>query len=175
MILRDFNLLATTSRGNETNACSELSYLLEEAGESEPKLEKTNISGLFTAKTTLNPFLVIKKLRTILIEHPYEFRYVLRIIPINQVISTDMTEIIRVSTELSSGIDEDQTFRVTVEKRFTNMSSQEIIEAVAANIQRKVDLERPDRVMLIEILGGLTGVSLIKPDDIISVTKEKLL
>ena len=149
--------------------------MLKEEGDLEPKLEKTDISGLFIAKTTLNPFSVIKELRTILYERPYEFRYVLRIIPINKVISTDMTEIIKVSAELSSGIDKGQTFRVTVEKRFTDMSSQEIIEAVAANIQRKVDLERPDRVMLIEILGGLTGLSLIKPDDIISVTKEKLL
>jgi tRNA acetyltransferase TAN1 len=175
IMLRDFNLIATTSRGNERDACSELSYLLGEIGDSTPNVEKTGISGLIAAKTTLNPFEVIEKLRKILHERPYEFRYTLRIIPIEKVVHTDLGEIQRVATELSSKIEENETFRVTVEKRFTAMPSQNIIEEVAANIERKVDLSKPDKILLIEVIGGLTGISVTKPDDIISVMKEKVL
>ena len=35
-LLKDFNLLATTSRGNEKQMCSELLYLLKEIGDSAP-------------------------------------------------------------------------------------------------------------------------------------------
>lgn len=174
-MLKDFNLLATTSRGNERDACSELSYLLGEIGDSAPNVEKTGVSGLIAANTAFNPFLVIEKLRRILVERPYEFRYTLRIIPIEKVVRTDLDEIQCVATELSSKIGENETFRVTVEKRFTAMPSRSIIEEVAANIERKVDLSKPDKILLIEVVGGLTGISVIKPDDIISIMKEKVL
>ena len=174
-MLKDFNLLATTSRGNERDACSELSHLLDEIGDPAPNVENTGVSGLIAAKTAFNPFGVIEKLRKILHERPYEFRYTLRIIPIEKVVHTDLGEIQRVATELSSKIGENETFRVTVEKRFAAMPSRNIIEEVAADIERKVDLSKPDKILLIEVVGGLTGISVIKPDDVISIMKEKVL
>jgi tRNA acetyltransferase TAN1 len=174
-MLRDFNLLATTSRGNEGDACSELWYLLGEIGDSASTVDRTGVAGLIVAKTAFNPFEVIEKFRKILHERPYEFRYMLRIIPVDRVVRTDLGEIQRVATEVGSKMGEGETFRVTVEKRFTETPTRDIIEAAAANIERKVDLHKPDNVLLIEVIGGLTGVSVIKPDDILVVMKEKVL
>ena len=174
-MLRNFNLLATTWRGNEENACSELWYLLREIGDSAPTVDKTGVAGLIAAKTAFNPFEVIEKFRKILHERSYEFRYTLRIIPVEKVVRTDLGEIQQAATELSSKIGEDETFRVTVEKRFTETPTQDIIEATAANIERKVDLNNPDKILLIEVVGGLTGLSVIKPNEILAVMKEKML
>jgi tRNA acetyltransferase TAN1 len=173
-MLRDFNLLATTSRGFEGAASSELWYLIGEIGDSASVVEKTGVSGLFVAKTILNPFDVIEKLRKTIHERPYEFRYTLRIIPIEKVVRTDLGEIQLAIEELSSKIGADETFRVTVEKRFTQTSSKEIIEAVAARIEQKVDLINPDKIVLVEVIGGLTGVSVMKPEQILVIMKEKL-
>ncbi len=174
-MLGDFNLLATTWRRNEENACSELRYLLEEIGDSAPTVDKTGIAGLITAKTAFNPFDAIEKLRKILHERPYEFRYTLRIIPVEKVVYTDLDEIQQAASELGSKIGADETFRVTVEKRFTETPTQGIIEAAAANIERKVNLNNPDKILLIEVVGRLTGVSVIKPEEILAVMKEKML
>ncbi len=174
-MLRNFNLLATTSRGNEDDACSELWYLLGQIGDSASTVDKTGVTGLIVAKTAFNPFEVIEKFRKILRERPYEFRYTLRIIPIEKVVRTDLGEIQRAATELNSKIGENETFRVTVEKRFTETPTRDLIEAAAANIERKVDLNKPDKILLIEVIGGLTGISVIKPDDILYVMKEKVL
>jgi len=174
-MFKDFNILATTSRGNEGDVCSELWYLLNEVGDSAPTVDKTGVSGLIAVKTAIDPFEVVEKFREVLHERPYEFRYTLRIIPIEKVVRTDLEEIQRVASDLGSKIREEETFRVTVEKRFTEVSTPDIIEAVAANIERRVDLNKPDKILLIEVVGGLTGMSVIKPDDILSVTKEKLL
>jgi len=172
-MLRDFNLLITTTRGNEEEACSEIWYLLDEIGDKAPVVDKTGVAGLVAAKTAFNPFEVIKKFREILKQRPYEFRYTLRVIPIEKIIRTDLNEIQRVATEMSEKIEENESFRVTLEKRFTQLSTRDVIEAAAANIERKVDLTAPDKILLIEIVGGLTGISVIKPDDILSVSKEK--
>ncbi|MBS7659172.1 MAG: THUMP domain-containing protein [Candidatus Bathyarchaeia archaeon] len=167
--------MVTTYRGNEEEACSELWYLLGQVGDATPIIERTNVSGLIVAKTSLNPFEVIERFRRILQERPYEFRYLLRVIPIERVVRTDIDEISRVAHEFENRIGENETFRVTVEKRFTETSTRSIIEAIASKINRKVDLEKPDKIVLVEVIGGLTGMSLIKPEDVLSVTKEKAL
>lgn len=173
LVLKDFNLLITTSRGNEEDACSEIWYLLGEIGDSAAKVDKTGITGLIAAKSAFDPFKVVEKLRQILKERPYEFRYTLRVIPIEKVVRTDLGEIERTVTELASKIKENESFRVTVEKRFTDMSTKDIIEAAAANVERNVDLSNPDKIILVEVVGGLTGISIIKPKQILAVTKEK--
>lgn len=174
MVLNDFNLLITTARGNEEDACSEIWYLIGDIGDSAVKVDKTGITGLISAKTAFNPFDVVEKLRAILKERPYEFRYTLRVIPIEKVVRTDLGEIQLAVTELGSKIGENETFRVTVEKRFTSIPTRDMIEAAAANIKRRVDLHNPDKIVLIEVVGGLTGVSIIKAEEILSIAKEKM-
>jgi tRNA acetyltransferase TAN1 len=175
-LLKDFNLLATTSRGTERQMCYELRYLLHDLlGDPSPVVDKSGIRGLVVAKTSLNPVEVIEKFRAVLQERPYEFRYALRILPIERVVPTDLDEIKRVAMELAEGIGEHESFRVTVEKRFTSLHSRDFIEAAAADIARKADLETPDKILLIEVLGGVTGMSLIKSDAVLAVVKEKLL
>ncbi len=175
-MISDFNLLATTSRGNERPMCNELLYLLKEAlGDSQAETSKTKIRGLIVGKTALDPIVAIEKFRVILNERPYEFRYALRIVPIERVVPTDLAEIKKVSQELATRIGENETFRVTVEKRFTSLHSKDIIEAVATDIKRKADLENPHHILIIEVLGALTGISLLKPTEILAVAKEKML
>ena len=153
----------------------ELAYLLKESGDPTPETGKTGIRGVIVGKTTLNPVDAIEKFRGILQERPYEFRYALRILPIEKVVRTDLDKVKRVATELAARLSENETFRVTVEKRFTSLHSQDFIEAAATDIQNKADLENPDKVLLIEVLGGLTGMSLISPSSIMAVVKEKML
>jgi tRNA acetyltransferase TAN1 len=156
--------------------CYELSYLLKDVlGDPVPVVSKTGIRGLVVAQTNLNPCEVIERFRSILQERPYEFRYALRILPIERVVPTDLNEVRRVAMELAAGIAENESFRVTVEKRFTSLHSRDFIEAAATDIARKADLENPDKILLIEVVGGVTGMSLIEPSDVLAVVKEKLL
>jgi tRNA acetyltransferase TAN1 len=173
IMLKDFNLLITSARGKEINACSEMWYLLDQIGDENPKIDKTRISGLITGKTSLPTSEAIPRLRELLRERPLEFGYSLRIIPIQKVVQSRLEDIEAAVTQLSTAIKEDETFRVTLEKRFTNLSAQAIIETAAARIQRQVDLTNPDKIVLIEILGRLTGISVIEPVEIISVPKER--
>jgi len=173
VVLADFNLLVSTSRGYENDACSELWFLLGEIGDQQSLVERSDVSGLIVANTALDPLTVIKDLRKMARERPWEFRYTLKVVPVEAVVRTKLEDIRRASLDLSSKISEEEAFRVTVEKRHTKLSTKEIVEAVAAGIDRKVNLENPDKIVLIQILGGLTGVSVIKPDDILSVAKER--
>ncbi|MHA2408261.1 MAG: THUMP domain-containing protein, partial [Candidatus Ranarchaeia archaeon] len=113
------------------------------------------------------------RFREILEDRPWEFMYSLRIIPIEQVVRTDLEEIQKATMKRSHRIREDEKFRVTVEKRFNETTTSEIVDAIATKIGRKVDLTNPNKIVLIEVVGGFTGVSVIDPMDILSVTREK--
>jgi len=174
-VIRDFNLLATTYRRAESHARSELRYILEQIGDAASIVDRTGISGVIVAKTTLDPFESIRKSREILKERPYEFRYLLRLIPVEKVVETNLEQVQKAIQELSPKIAEGETFRVTVEKRFTTMSSKELVEAAALCVKRKVNLSKPDKIILIEVLGGLTGVSITRPEETLSILKERIL
>ena len=70
-------------------------------------------------------------------------------------------------------VEKDETFRVSVEKRRSHISSKAIIDAVAAKVPRKVDLENPAKLIMIEIIGDLAGVSVVGPGSVLGVEKEK--
>ena len=53
------------------------------------------------------------------------------------------------------------------------MRSSEIIAKVASEIDNKVDLENPDWIVLVEIIGKLVGISVLRPDEIFSSVIEK--
>jgi tRNA acetyltransferase TAN1 len=62
---------------------------------------------------------------------------------------------------------------VTLEKRKTDIRSLEVIEAVATVIDNVVDLENPDWVVLVEIMGKRTGISIIRNNAFLNIQKER--
>ncbi len=175
-MLKDFNLLASTARGNERAMVNEILFLLkEQLGDPEAAAVKTGVRGIIVAKTSLDPYETVEKLRGLLSERPYEFRFALRIIPIERVVPTELESIKQAGLELAQRIGENETYRITIEKRFTTLHSSDIISAIATEIQLKADMKNPNKILLIEIMGAVTGLSLVKPNEIISVLKEKML
>jgi tRNA acetyltransferase TAN1 len=95
----------------------------------------------------------------------------MRVIPIERVVETRIERIAEAVEALKERIPPEATYKVVVEKRQTQLSSREIIEAVASRIERKVRLENPDWIVLVEVLRGLTGISVVRPDQILSLVK----
>jgi len=167
------NLIITCARHLEPEAEEELTNILEEFGDLEPKVSITNMSGILTAETKLDPIEVVRRIRDIVLDEPWSIRYCLRIIPIQRFIESKINQIEKTIEDLSGQILEDETYRISIEKRNSELSSQEIISKVANKIKNEVSLEFPDKVILIEILGNKTGVSILKKFDVLSIEKTK--
>lgn len=167
------NLIITCARHLESETTTELSKILEVFGDKNPEILRTDMSGVLTAKTKLNPFEIIKKIREKINDEPWSIRYCLRVIPIERVIETDFEEITREVLSLMKKVSENETYRITIEKRNSDISSTEIISKIADNIPNKVSLEEPNWIALIEILDKKTGVSVLKNNDIFSLELSK--
>ena len=167
------NLIITCARHLEPEAQEEITRVLGELGDSEPKITITSMSGILTAKTNLDPVKVVKKIHELIIDEPWSIRYCLRIIPIQRISETKIEEIEEIISELVESIPKGDSYRISIEKRNSDISSQELITRIAEKIKNKVSLENPDKIVQIEILGGKTGISILEKSDILSLEKTK--
>jgi len=167
------NLIVTCPRHLEPETEEELRDILEEFGDSDIKVTITNMSGILTVDTQLDPIEVVRKIKEMLLDEPWSVRYCKRIIPIQKVIESKIDEIEKNVEELSNQILKDETYRISIEKRNSDLSSKEMITKIADKIKNKVSLEFPDKILLVEILGNKTGISILKKADILSTEKTK--
>ena len=167
------NLIITCARHLEEDTEEELRDILDELGDSEIEVSISDMSGILTAQTKLDPIEVVKKMKEILLDQPWSIRYCLRIIPIQKVIETKIESIEMAISSISNQILDGETYRILIEKRNSDISSKEIITKIAHEIKNKVSLDFPDKIILIEILGGMTGISILKEAHILSIEKTK--
>ena len=167
------NLIITCARHLEEETEEELRDILDELGDSEIEVSISDMSGILTAQTKLDPIEVVKKMKEMLLDQPWSIRYCLRIIPIQKVIETKIEVIEMEISNISNQILDGETYRILIEKRNSDISSKEIITKIAHEIKNKVSLDFPDKIILIEILGGMTGISILKEVDILSIEKTK--
>ncbi len=167
------NLIITCARHLEGDAEEEIIDILDELGDSDVKISVSSMSGIITVQTKLDPIEVVRKMKETLLDEPWSIRYCLRVIPIQKVVETNIEEIEKTISSMSDQIEEKESYRILIEKRNSDISSKEIITKIANGIKNKVSLDFPDKIILIEILGIVTGISILKKSDILSLEKTK--
>ncbi|MBA3977241.1 MAG: hypothetical protein H0X50_03465 [Nitrosopumilus sp.] len=158
----EFNFIATTFRYREDALVDELGELFAEFGDLTATIHTTSVDGLVMGICMKNPVDFVFFLREKLKDEPWEIRYLLRFVPIEQVVLTDVSEIKNVSIELMKKIPANDSFKILIEKRHTNLKKNDIINTIGPFISSKVDLTNPDWILLIEVVGRYTGLSMIK-------------
>ena len=167
------NLIITCARHLEPETRDELNDILEDFGDSDAQISITSMSGILTAETKLDPIEIVRKIKEMVLDEPWSIRYCLRIIPIQKIIESKMEEIEEVISSMSQEILDGETYRISIEKRNSDLSSKEIITKIADKIKNKVSLEFADKIILIEVLGNKTGISILKKSDVLSIEKTK--
>ena len=167
------NLLVTCARNLETETKNEIGKILDEIGDQESEVLNIGMRGILMVNTSIEPSKIIDWVKDKVVEEPWLIRYCLRMIPIQSVTETDTNEITKDVIKLKDVIQQNDSYRITIEKRNTDVSSTEIITEIAKIFPNKVSLNQPDWVILIEILGNKTGISILKENEIFSLDKAK--
>ena len=167
------NLIITCQRNLEDPTILEIQNMLERFGDTEAIIEKTVFSGIIQVQTSLDNIKVIDNFREIIDDEPWLIKYCSRIIPIQKECESKLEEITNTAIELSQIMKNNETYRITIEKRHSSLHTKEIIFNIADSISNKVSLENSDWEIIVQILRNKTGVSVIPPDTILSVDREK--
>ena len=169
-----FNFLATTYRYKEEDLMDELEGLFYDFGESTAEVHETNISGLIVGKSSKDPELFIPYLRAKLKDSPWEIRNLLRFVPIQKVVLTEVEEIRNCLLDLAKEkIVGGGPVKILVEKRHTKLTKKDIIDSVGPHLNYPVNLTNPTWILLVEIIGKYSGISVIRADMMFSSMTEK--
>jgi len=170
-----FNLLVSCSWGDYGRAKEEIFRVLRALGDENPLVRRTFAEGIIGVKTCLDSREVVHGLRRLFDEDPSLIQHTLKWVPVDLWTYSDMESMKKAVTELGKEIEADEKWRMTVEKRrYTQFHKIEIIRELAELIDRKVDLENPDKIVRIDIIGKYAGLALLKPQDIFSTSKSLL-
>ena len=167
------NLIITCARNLESETKNEIRKILDELGDQEPEILNVDMRGILMVNTIIEPSKIIDWVKNKIIEEPWLIRYCLRIIPIQRITDTEIDKIKQNVIKLKDTIQKNDSYRITIEKRNTDISSTEIITEIAKIFPNKVSLDQPDWIVLIEILGNDTGISILKDDELFSLDKAK--
>ena len=167
------NLIITCARSLESETKNEISKILDELGDQEPEILNVGMRGILMVNTIIEPSKIIDYVKNKIIEEPWLIRYCLRIIPIQMITETEIDKIKQNVIKLKDTIQKNDSYRITIEKRNTSISSNEIITEIAKIFPNKVSLNQPDWIVLIEIIGNETGISILKNDELFSLDKAK--
>jgi len=167
------NLIVTCARNLESETKNEISKILDKLGDQEPEILNVGMRGILMVNTIIEPSKIIDYVKNKMIEEPWLIRYCLRIIPIQMITETEIDKIKQNVIKLKDTIQKNDSYRITIEKRNTSISSNEIITEIAKIFPNKVSLNQPDWIILIEIIGNKTGISILKNDGMFSLDKAK--
>ena len=168
----DFNLLVSCSWGVYGEAKKEVVRILGMLGDEGPLVRRTIAEGIIGVKTRLNSREVIYGLRKLFDEDPFIFQYTLKWVPVDLWTFYDMDSMKEGVRELRNRIHADERWRMTVEKRRYSLHHKiEVIRELADLIDEKVDLENPEKILRVDIIGRYAGMSVLTSQDVFSVAK----
>jgi len=167
------NLIITCQRNLEDSTILEIQNFLERFGDKDAVIEKTVFSGIIQVETKLDIICLLDNFREIIEDEPWLIKYCSRIIPIQEECESKLDKIKDKVISLSNIIKKNETYRITVEKRQSSLHTKDIISEIANSLSNKVSLENSDWEIIIQVLRNKTGISIIVPNSILSVEKEK--
>ena len=168
----DFNLLVSCSWGVYGKARKEIVLISEMLGDESPIVERTIAEGIIGVKTLLDSREVVCGLRRLFNEDPFVFQYTLKWVPVDLWTLSDMDSMKEGVRKLRNRIHAGERWRMIVEKRRYSLHHKiEVIRELADLIDEKVDLENPEKILRVDIIGRYAGISVLTPQEVFSVAK----
>jgi tRNA(Ser,Leu) C12 N-acetylase TAN1 len=178
-VMPSFNLLISTAADFEEDCFNEVWYHLFALGDENPTFVHLYIPGLIAVQTKVDARKFIAYLKEEGKKKGIKyFKFIFKVIPIDSVVLTSQEEIIKRSGELiesyRKSVKESDTFRVKIVRRFTELKTESLIPPLAKLLQNKVDLKKPDWEIRVEICRKITGISILREDDVFEPKKQKI-
>ncbi|MFX1319065.1 MAG: THUMP domain-containing protein [Promethearchaeota archaeon] len=168
-----FNLLLSCRQFQEAESCQELRRIIDD----DPELgslewcKLTGISCLVVAKHEGDPHAFVMRIGQLVKKMPWIVRDLLKIHPIDLVVTSTLEAIRDGSKELAKQMPEEAKFRVNLNRRDTRLDRRKLLHEIAIQFPGKVDLEEYEWIVAVEILGPVTGLALLRKEESVTLRR----
>jgi len=168
------DMLISFPWGRFTPMHREALRILKRLGDKQPHIEWTTVEGIAVAHTSLDNREVITRCRELLRNREEEFELAVKWLPVDYWCETNLDAMKQVIEEqVRPRIQATECWAMIVKKRrWQRYHTADIIAYLAPSIDYKVDLNNPDKIVWIDVLGAHTAIAVLKPQEIFSVILE---
>lgn len=165
------NLLATHDSSHAGSSKLEIEKALK-AAKQKAKFLKSDIEGVHKLKVG-NAKKVVKSIGRLKNKKKI-FQHTFHLIPIDKWVATNVKILQKEIKKLQKGIKKNEKWKMDLHKRnFDSMHSTELIVQLTEVIDKpRVDLENPQKVVEVQIMGKKTGLALLNKDEILNFAKK---
>ncbi|MBI2652410.1 hypothetical protein HYX00_02995 [Candidatus Woesearchaeota archaeon] len=169
--MAEANLLVTYEPSHAGSAKEEVEKAFK-AIKQKAKFLKSDVEGVFRLRVG-NAKKLVKSLSKLknrkgLFEHTFYW------IPIEKWISTNIKAMQKEIKKLQKGIKKNEKWKMDMHKRhFEQIHSPELIVKLTEVVDKpKVDLDNPQKIIEVQIMGKKTGLALLNKDEVLSLGKK---
>ncbi len=167
------NLLVTYDPSHKGSASQELKDNFKAIGE-KLSIEETGVEGLFRL-TVSDPRKVVARLAAMCRKDHTAFAATHHYIPIDTWTRSDVAAMQSAISALCSKISDDESWKLNLAKRhWDKMGGVDLILKLTEVVDKPhVDLDSPQKIIQVEIIGDEAGISVLSPQEILDVPKIK--
>lgn len=168
----DFNLLVSIPSRAPGGARREILARLGTLGDHAPEVARTVAPRILAVRTALDARRVVQWLRGLCERTPHAFRYTCKWVPVDRWAGSELEAMKEAVAHVRARIGPGETWRMTVERRAdTALDPDQVVRSLAELIDARVNLSRPDKVLLVQLFGNRVAFSVVGPDDVFSVVR----
>jgi len=167
------NLIVSYDPSHISSAKDEVSNILKDI-KGEAKFLKPNIDGVFEINVK-NAKNTVKKLNKEFAKRKKLFERTFHWVPIDKWCKAEIKKMQAEIKKFAKGIKKNDKWKMELNKRsYGKHGTTELILKLTEIVENpKVDLEKPGKIIKVEIIGNKAGLSLLNPDEILDVPKKK--
>jgi tRNA acetyltransferase TAN1 len=170
-----YNLLVTFHQNQRGHAEQEVRDRMKDLGVFLEKLSLCDVEGVFLVQAGGDAKVLVSQLKRMCKEDPAQFLYTHHWVPIERWVPSNLREMKDAVIEVARGIGRDESWMMHLHKRHVVMHHDELITELTDPINLgRVDLEDPDKIVAVEVLGGMTGLSLLTRHELLDVNKVRV-
>jgi tRNA acetyltransferase TAN1 len=169
------DLLVSYEWGWFGRAKREILTALQRFGDERARVERTRVKGIALVHTAFDGREVVRRCRQLFHEE-FAFEHATKWVPVDYWCDTDLESLRKLLAEtVCPQIAANETWAMQVEKRrWGQYHTRDIIAHLAPAIDRRVDLDRPDKLVHLDVVDGKTAVSVLRPGDFFAIAAPEL-
>ncbi len=148
----------------------EILRILKRLGDEHARVERTDVDGVALVHTNLDGREVVRRCRELFQTAP-TFEYAIKWVPVDYWCDTDLDAMKKLIEErIRDQIGANETWSLKIEKRrWRKYHTADIVAYLAPAIDRRVNLDRPDKLVRVDVVGNRSAISVLRPGDAFSV------
>jgi tRNA(Ser,Leu) C12 N-acetylase TAN1 len=163
-------LIVTYDPAHRQSCEESLKNVMEKAGV-KPKFLKSKYSGIFLMDLP-DAKEVVRKLKAFSKKDVEIFGKTHRYIPVDRWVSSKISDMQKAVKSLVPKIGENEKWKMEIDKRYYHkLEYDELIIKLTDVVDRpKIDLKKPRKIIMVEIIGTHAGISLLEPGEFLNVS-----